>query len=111
MKVTSKILACLICALPCGAFAQASTAPSGADKSSAAPPAGMQSKKSSETGETTTYPKSDASSSAKKSAATDKEKDRITKGGANSPASPIAPLDPATTDKPAKEGSQSGPKK
>lgn len=111
MKTTKSLLASVACALPLLAVAQPSTAPSATDKA-ATPPAGMENKKSSATGQSTTYPTPDASAGAKKSGMpADNEKDKITKGGANTQTHPMAPLDPSTANKPAKPGSESGPAK
>jgi hypothetical protein len=112
MKTSVKLIASMICMVPIVAAAQA-PAPTSTDKAGSPPPAGMQNKQSTDTGQSTTYPKSDATSSMKKSGtATDKEKDKITKGDATSQSSPTKSLDePVTSQKPAKEGSQSGPTK
>jgi hypothetical protein len=116
MKPTVKMIAALACAFPLAALAQTSTTPPSADKDTGAkPPPGTQSKKTTETGQSTTYPQSATGSGMNKSAAqptdAEKDKDKITRGDTKKSASPMTGADPSTTQKPAKEGTQSGPTK
>lgn len=107
MNRLSRTVYCLALLAPLSVIAQ-STAPSSTGASGAAPAPGYENQKTTESGQSTTYPKGSAPTS-NPSGTVDKTKSEITKGDGRVPPYPAKPLDePATNDKPAKPGSQSG---